>query len=456
MSHRLNAGPLHRATRFCQWALLAASPANFACATAGPTVVSPAEIPILEARIEAEPGSGDDLHRYAAALFSADRCEDAAPRARTAIDVDPGNVVGSLVLGRCLEEEARFDEALEVYSGFLANFADARGVKAIEAQQRLALRARAVQHARNALEREAELTAQPGDPQAVAVLPLLVEGGPEFAPLSRGLASIIISDLDLLRRFRLVERMEIDAIMDELDLAQSERADPATTARVGRFVSAGRTVQGTAALREEEEARLTAAVLTSDSPEPGLVEATGRLEDLLDMEKQLVFGIAEVMGYRPSLAERTRIEGNGTRNLAALLAYSMGLEAEGIGDYDAAILHFRDALQRDPSFIQAEEQLEIAAAEEAISTEDRGQVTTIGADADEAAEEATGSDAGLGDALANSVFDVAALDSERATQSVGESDASREISSLPGFGGKDSGRAAVLVSGSIRIIIIIP
>ena len=64
------------------WTLLAASPANFACATARPTVVSPAEIPIFEARLEAEPGSGADLHRYAAALFSADRCEEAVAYGR--------------------------------------------------------------------------------------------------------------------------------------------------------------------------------------------------------------------------------------------------------------------------------------------------------------------------------------------------------------------------------------
>ena len=439
------------------WTLLAASPANFACATARPTVVSPEEIPTLEARLEAEPGSGAVLHRYAAALFSADRCEEAVPAARTAIGVDPRNVVGSLVLGRCLEAEAQFNEALEVYSGFLGDFADVRGAKAIEAQQRIALRARAVQYARDALEREEELTAQPADPQAVAVLPLLMESGQDLAPLSRGLAAQIMSDLDLLERFRLVERVEINAIMDELDLARSERADPATTARIGHIVRAGSTVQGTAVL--EGVVRLTAAVLTSDSPEAVLVETTpGRLEDLMDMEKQLVFQVSEAMGYRPSLAERSRIEGNGTRNLAAFLAYSMGLEAEAIGEYDVAILHFRNALDEDPGFEQAEEQLEMVSAEDAVSTEDRGQVTTLGADADEAAEEATGGDAGLGGALENSVLDVAGLDAEILTQSAGESDASGEINTLTLalLGGRDSAPLAVLLSGLIRIVIIIP
>src|SRR3989441_9603871 len=42
----------------------------------------------------------------------------------------------------------------------------------------------------------------------------------------------------LFRSLRLLERLQIGVLLDELKLGQSERADPATAARVGRLLRA--------------------------------------------------------------------------------------------------------------------------------------------------------------------------------------------------------------------------
>jgi putative Ca2+/H+ antiporter (TMEM165/GDT1 family) len=286
----------------------------------------------------------------------------------------------------------------------------------------------------------------------VAVLPLLVEGDSAYASLSRGLASIIVSDLDLLNQFRFVERIQIDAILSELALGQNTAVDPQTLARAGQIIQAGRTVQGTIDLAVEEQTSLTAAVVTDQVGDPMTVSIPGRLEDLLDMEKELVFGISEAMGYTPTVAERRIIDQNGTRNLLAFLAFSRGLEAESNNDYAAAALFYQEAVAEDPGFAQAEVQLEVVSAVEVVSTGDRTQVTTVGVQADEAVAVATGQvDVAVGAAMNSSILDVAGLDSERITQAGGDV-AGQELGTLTGI----TPPPLAGLAGLIKIVIIIP
>ena len=428
---------------------LAALMNGFGCATGRPTAVLPDEIPGLETRLASDPENADLRYRYAAALFADERCEDAVPTAEQAIALEPGNVVGPLVVGRCLEADERYDEALDVYAAFQAEHPGVSGSRAIEGQQLLARQARAVQFARAAI---ADSTVGVTDPQAVAVLPLLLEGDSIYASLSRGLAHLIVSDLDLLQRFRFVERVQINAIMSELALGQTSAVDPQTLARASRIIRAGQNVQGTASVAVEGQTSLTAAVVNL-AGDPEVVEVPpGRLEDLLDMEKELVFSLSEAMGYTPSLAERRIIDENGTRSLLALLAFSRGLEAEDRNDYAAAALFFQEAVAEDPGFAQAEAQLEIVSAAEVVSTGDRSQVTTLGFQADVAVADATGqADAAVGAAISNSILDVAGLASERITQA-GDASASQELSSLA-----NTDPAPVSTrAGVITIVIIIP
>jgi len=449
MKHRAICFPPAGAWRIRNCIALAALMNGLGCATARPTAVSPNEIPLLEEQLVSDPTNGEARHRYAAALFADDRCEDAVPAAEQAMALEPDNVIGPLVVGRCLEADERYDEALDVYAAFQTENPDASGSTAIQAQARLARQARAVQVARAAI---AGSPIGLTDPEAVAVLPLLVEGDSTYASLSRGLASIIVSDLDLLNQFRFVERIQIDAILSELALGQTTAVDPQTLARAGQIIQAGRTVQGTVDVAVEEQTSLSAAVVTDQAGDPVTVSIPGRLEDLMDMEKELVFGISEAMGYTPTLAERRIIDENGTRNLLAFLAYSRGLEAESNNDYAAAALLFQEAVAEDPGFTQAEAQLEIVSAAEVVSTVDRSQVTTFAVQVEEAVAEATGqADVAVRAAMTSSIFDVAALDSERITQAGGDV-AGQELGTLTGI---TPPPLAGLV-GAIKIVIIIP
>jgi len=339
--------PLHRLPL---WVVVAVG--VWACAAA-PAPISPAELDELAARSAREPLNGPLQLRYAAALSAADRCDEAMPVARRGMERAPVDALGPLVLGQCLELAQRYDDAIAVYRGFLAARPDGPGVGAVRAREHLAVRAGAVQVAREALARESELSEEPADPQTVAVLPVQVMGDSTYRALSRGLAQMLTSDLALLERFRMVERMRLGALLEEMQLGQGPQTDPATAARVGRLARAGRMVQGLATIPNEQNVRLEASVVLGTGEVTAPSRSQGRLRDLLRMEKELVVGIASGMGYTLSEAERRAVLENGTQNLAAFLAYSRALEAEDRGDYAAAARYYQAATQADPSFRQA-------------------------------------------------------------------------------------------------------
>jgi len=208
-------------------------------------------------------------------------------------------------------------------------------------------------------------------------LPLTIAGDSSFQPLSRGLAELLMSDLALVRNLRLLERVQIGTLLDELKLGQTARADPATAARVGRLLRAERMVQGVASIAQNGPVRMSASVVRGDGSVRTGAQVSGTFKQLLDLEKQLVFGLATELGIQLTEAERQRILRQGPKNLAAFLAYSKGLDALDRGDYRAAAAAFSAAVHADPSFQQAQQQQQAAEAAPVVQASPGDVVTVV-------------------------------------------------------------------------------
>lgn len=331
-----------------------------------PAPVTPAEIPTLKAQAAQQPTNAQVRFRLAAALMAAGRCDTAVVVARAGQMLAPSDVLGPMVVGGCQEKDGRYDQAYATYADFARRYPQARGIAAVRALAQLALRTQATQTAKLALSRESTLTALAPEPSTLAVLPLTIAGDSSLQPLSRGLAELLTTDLAMVRNLRLLERVQIGALLDELKLGRTSRADPSTAARVGRLLRAERMVQGVAAITENGPVRMTAAVVRGDGNVRAGAQANGTFKQLLDLEKQLVFGIATQLGIQLTEAERQRILRQGPKNLAAFLSYSLGLEALDRGDYRAAAAAFSAAVRSDPSFQQAQQQQQAAEAAPAV------------------------------------------------------------------------------------------
>ena len=325
------------------------------------------------------PAAPSDRFRLASELAAAGRCDTAGVVVAAAQPLAPTDVRGPLVLGACQEQAGRFDDAIAIYNAFAAAHPGARGVAALRAKAQLALRRAAEQTARQALAREAELAQQPPQAATVAVLPLVIAGDSSVQPLSRGLAELITTDLAQIRSLRLLERLQIGTLLDELKAGQSERADPATAARVGRLLRAERMVQGTATIPRSEAAtmQLSATVVTGAGVVRPVGQVTGPFRQLLALEKQVVFDLAGQLGIALTEAERQEILRQGPKSLAAFLAYSRALEDLDRGDYGAAARHFGAAAHADPSFQAARQGQETAAAMPAVHESGPGGIVTL-------------------------------------------------------------------------------
>jgi len=309
--------------------------------------------------------------------MAAGRCDSAVVVATAGEMLAPGEALGAMVVGGCQEKDGRYDLAYATYADFASRYPQARGIGAVRALGQLSLRTQAAQTAKLALARESTLTAQPPEPSTLAILPVTIAGDSSFQPLSRGLAEMMTSDLAMVRSLRLLERMQIGTLLDELKLAQSARADPATAARVGRLLRAERMVQGVAAITQNGPVRMSAAVVRGDGTVRSGAQVNGTFRQLLDLEKQLVFGLATQLGIQLTDAERQRILRQGPKNLAAFLAYSQGLEALDRGDYRGAAAAFGAAARADPSFQAAHEQQQAAAAAPAVQASPGDVVTVV-------------------------------------------------------------------------------
>lgn len=313
--------------------------------------ITPEAIPALEQARAQRPGDAATLARLGVAYFKAARYADARQALDSAVVRDERNGIAAIYLGMATEAMGDFPAARVAYQHYvdIARSGELRET----ARRRLALvgRHELEFQARQALAQEAFLAQQPPEANTVAVMPFSYTGtNAQVQPLTRGFAQLVVTDLTKSRQIRVLERERMQAIVDEMRLSDSGRADPQAALRSGRLLRASRVVQGTLA-DQGNDLRVDAAVV--DVASAGVAASAGAsdaLARLFDLEKQVVFSIFTNLGIQLSDQERAAIEQRPTQNLQAFLAYSRGLEAQDRGDYAGARDAFGEAAGLDPSF----------------------------------------------------------------------------------------------------------
>jgi TolB-like protein len=191
-------------------------------------------------------------------------------------------------------------------------------------------------------------------PNTVAVFPLEFRAGDaRYAPLGRGLSAMLMIDLARVARLTVLERMRLDVLLDEIELAPSGVVEPGTAPRVGRLLRARHVIGGGYRVADDGHVYLDLALRDVVDDAFDALPADAALSRFFALEKDLVFRLIGEMGIDLSDAERRQIEYVPTRDMQAFLAYSRGLEAEDDGRFGEAIQHFQQAVQLDPGFGEA-------------------------------------------------------------------------------------------------------
>ncbi|HEU4629808.1 MAG TPA: CsgG/HfaB family protein [Gemmatimonadaceae bacterium] len=339
--------------------------ATTACAgqTAAP-VLTPEALARLEVASRAASPSAAVLRALGVAYYDRGRDTEARAVLTRAQQLAPTDGVIALHLGLAAERQGDLAAAREAYTTYIRVGRTKRVRRQLE--QRLAALARQemVVAARRAVAREAQLAAQPGSPSTVAVLPFAFHGTDStLRPIARGLTELLAVDLSRVSALTVVERLQVQALLDELALAGAGRTDSATAVRTGRLVRAGRVVQGAVTQLGGSALRADAAVVDATTAEQlGAARGSEPLDAVFALEKRLALDVLDALGVQLTAAERRELAQRPTRQLAAFLSYSSGLLAEDAGRLDEAERLYREAVRLDPGFSMARSRGASAAA----------------------------------------------------------------------------------------------
>jgi hypothetical protein len=186
---------------------------------------------------------------------------------------------------------------------------------------------------------------------------------PALDVLQKGLAFMLITDLAKIERLRVVERVKLQALLDEMRLGASDIVDMASASRMGRLLGArfllgGEISGGSDGGGPVDEAALRRALGAGIRVEPGLVDVPdhekqslpavdGWLDQLFKLEKTLLFDIVDQLDIKLSESEKAILREPLALDERAAFYFFMGLNASDHEMYAAAGGYYEKALARD-------------------------------------------------------------------------------------------------------------
>jgi TolB-like protein len=209
----------------------------------------------------------------------------------------------------------------------------------------------------------APVVAQDDTRPTVAVLPFVNSAigaaNAELAPLSKGIADLLITDLAQNPAIRVVERENIASILAEQNLARDGRVDDATAARIGKLLGARHIVTGSFVTDRSGTMVIT---IKSVDTESGRIEYSDMHRDRTDNFLALVSTVAEKTnrGLKPpelTPAARQTSEARTERQrrvpFQAVMMYSRAISAQDAGNRAEALTLFSQTIDRFPDFEDA-------------------------------------------------------------------------------------------------------
>jgi TolB-like protein len=203
----------------------------------------------------------------------------------------------------------------------------------------------------------------------IAVLPFnnggsYGQGKEDFDALERGIAGMMISELSQNPAARLVERQDVQRLVDEQNLGAQGRVDPQTASKIGKLVGARYMVMGTF-VDFYGDFRVDVRLINTETGEVVKTESERMQRDhMFDIIRSIATRLMKDANL-PAL-QRSGASGASEQRMGrqvpteALTYYSRALLYSDHGQKDKAVEMFNRALAIFPGFTEAEEGLQKA------------------------------------------------------------------------------------------------
>jgi len=197
----------------------------------------------------------------------------------------------------------------------------------------------------------------------IAVLPFsnggsYGQGKEDFEALERGIAGMMISELSQNPAARVVERQEIQRLVDEQNLGAQGRVDPQTAAKLGKLVGARYMVMGTF-VDFYGDFRVDVRLINTETGEVVKTESERMQRDhMFDIIRNIAARLMKDANL-PALQRQASDQRMGRQvPTEALTYYSRALLYSDHGQKDKAVEMFNRALAIFPGYAEAEEGLQ--------------------------------------------------------------------------------------------------
>ncbi|MEW6753450.1 MAG: CsgG/HfaB family protein [Candidatus Latescibacterota bacterium] len=176
-----------------------------------------------------------------------------------------------------------------------------------------------------------------------------------MAPLEKGLADMLITELSKIRALSVVERSQLQKLVQEMGLGASGAISPQTAQQMGKLLGAQTLLLGSFATDlSGKKMRLDARIVETET---GLTlkaeEMTGKTDELFRMVGKLTRKIARELRVSVTKEDEERLASVENESLQAALHYSRGLDFEDAGEVDQALEEYGQALAINPQYAKA-------------------------------------------------------------------------------------------------------
>ncbi|MCC6544575.1 MAG: hypothetical protein IT392_08760 [Nitrospirae bacterium] len=181
----------------------------------------------------------------------------------------------------------------------------------------------------------------------------------ELDPLQKGLTLMLITDLSGVKDLQVVERGRLQALIEEMKLADSGLVEPGTAPRIGKLLGAQWLVGGDLTAGQPSQLQIQSHLLQVPANKiVGDPIAKGELTNLFIMEKEILFELIKLLKIKVTSEEKVKLETPLSTNINALIPLFQGIDESDRGNYKKAAQLYEKALNEDPKLGAAKEAID--------------------------------------------------------------------------------------------------
>lgn len=305
-----------------------------------------AAIPLYEEFLAANPDDIQARSRLGFAYLKTGRYEQAIAAFNTVLNARPGDSYAVLYLGMTYLHKEQYTKAVEIWQTYRNQELPAVETE-IKRLMTLALIAGSRRQAHKAVAEEGKLkTIMPSENNIAVCYYQDLSPDKSMLAFQKGLAAMVISDMSKIKSLNVIERLRLQALLEEMKLGKTGIVDERTAPRAGRLVGADKLVVGNLSLGINAA---TSLVSTSAENIMGSAVCTEKREDFFKLPCCIIKGAAAILEVDLT-KQPEKICVVHTENYDAFIYFGNGLHEMDLGNWKQARDYFTEALKLDPRF----------------------------------------------------------------------------------------------------------